>query len=102
MEKNCEAKCFKKENGISWKFVENDAKIVILNLKDGSFYSLEDETSIFIWQNLMNGDSFNELRRETEERYPNKDREEIESDLSSFVATAIKNKIIYPYFLPTT
>jgi len=90
-----EQNSFKKEDGISWKFVDNEEKIVILNLKDGSFFSLEDLTSIHIWQNIVEGHSLSQIQRALSQRFPNVDNDKIRGDVKCFVNDLVENKVVY-------
>jgi hypothetical protein len=87
---------YQKELHISWKKPEGGAKLVILNLNDGDFFSLEDPVSIEIWEKLMAGQTpaavFDHLTRS----YSGEEPAALGRDMDGFVGELLANRLICP------
>ena len=87
---------YQKELHVSWKKPEGGSKVVILKLKEGDFYSLEDPVSISIWEELMAGKSLSAVLETLTSTYADTDPAELARDLDAFVDDLVSNKIISP------
>ena len=85
---------YQKEVYVSWKRPEGGKKLVILNLKDGDFYSLEDPVSMGIWEQLMAGQTANAILSGLGRSYPEADPAALARDLDTFISELIENKLI--------
>ena len=88
--------CYQKEAHISWKKPEGGSKLVILNLKEGDFFSLEDPVSIEIWEQLMAGKATADVLGELTRQYSGEDPAALARDLDGFVAELVENKLVCP------
>jgi Coenzyme PQQ synthesis protein D (PqqD) len=88
--------CYQKEAHISWKKPEGGRKLVILNLQDGDFYSLEDPTGIEIWEQLMAGKATAAILEDLARRHSGEDPGTLAQDLDGFIADLVHNKLICP------
>jgi hypothetical protein len=87
---------YQKELHISWKKPEGGTKLVILNLNDGDFYSLEDPVSIQIWEKLMAGLTLRAVLDHLGRRYPEQDPATLGRDLGGFVGQLLADRLICP------
>jgi hypothetical protein len=87
---------YQKETHISWKKPEGGKKLVILNLHDGDFYSLEDPVSIEIWELLMAGKATSGILDELSRRYSGENLGALSRDMDGFIADLVFNKLICP------
>jgi hypothetical protein len=85
---------YQKEVYVSWKKPEGGKKLVILNLKDGDFYSLEDPVSMGIWEQLMAGQTSIEILSGLARSYSEQDPAVLGRDLDAFIGELIENKLI--------
>ena len=85
---------YQKEAHISWKIPEGRAKLVILNLNTGNFFSLEDEVSIEIWHGLMAGKTLETVIGGLTAQYDSEDPSVVARDAEAFVGKLVENKII--------
>jgi len=97
MELKTEGACdlsYQKEAHISWKKPEGGQKLVILNLRDGDFFSLEDRVSIEIWEQLMDGKPAAAILDKLRCDYPGVTSEALAKDMDGFIADLVENKLI--------
>lgn len=87
---------YQKEVHISWKKPEGGKKLVVLNLHDGDFYSLEDPVGIEIWESLMAGKAVTAILKDLARRYSGEDLGTLSRDMDEFVADLVQNKLICP------
>lgn len=87
---------YQKEAHISWKKPEGGKKLVILNLHNGDFYSLEDPVSIEIWELLMAGKATTAILEDLAGCYSGEDLGTLSRDMDGFIADLIENKLICP------
>lgn len=87
---------FQKELHVSWKKPEGGSKLLILKLKDGDFYSLEDPVSITIWEQLMVGKTPSAVIESLIRTYADQDPAKLGRELDAFVEDLIENKLISP------
>lgn len=85
---------FQKEEMISWKHVDDNKKAIILNIGDGSFFSLDDQTSMFIWEMIVDGENIEAMRNNLANRYQNVEQEKLNNDLDCFLDLLVERKII--------
>ena len=85
---------YQKELYISWKKPEGSTKLVILNLNDGDFFSLEDEVSIAIWEGLMAGRAPASVLDDLEATYSDVDPAVIGRDMDAFIGELLANGLI--------
>jgi hypothetical protein len=87
---------YQKELHISWKKPEAGTKLVILNLQDGDFFSLEDPVSITLWESLMNGQTPTTLLETLQRAHPEVDEATLRQDIETFLGELVANKLICP------
>jgi hypothetical protein len=87
---------YQKELHVSWKKPEEGSKVVILKLKEGDFYSLEDPVSISIWEQLMAGKSLSTVLGTLTCTHADEDPAKLERDLDAFVDDLVENRLICP------
>jgi len=87
---------YQKELQVSWKKPEGGSKIVILKLKDGDFYSLENAVSIAIWEQLMAGKRLSSVLEYLTVAFSAEDPAKLAGDLDAFVGDLIENRLICP------
>ena len=87
---------FQKEIHISWKKPEGGHKLVILNLNDGDFYSLEDPVSIGIWEGLMAGRNPVTILEELTRAYAHIEPAQLAKDMDNFLGELLANRLISP------
>jgi hypothetical protein len=87
---------YQKELHVSWKKPEGGSKVVILKLKEGDFYSLEDPVSISIWEQLMAGKTPVAVLDGLTRAFADEDPAKLNQDLDAFVGDLIENKLISP------
>jgi len=87
---------YQKEVHISWKKPEGGRKLVILNLHDGDFYSLEDPVSIEIWEQLMTGKRAASILDDLARHYSGEDQVTLARDMDGFIADLVHSKLICP------
>ncbi len=85
---------YQKEIHISWKKPENGSKIVILNLTEGDFYSLENPVSIDIWEQLMGGQTPGAILDGLARSYPTEDPAVLAQHLDEFLQELVGNRLI--------
>ena len=85
---------YQKEVYVSWKKPEGGKKLVILNLKDGDFYSLEDQVSMGIWEQLMAGQTSIGILSGLARSYSEQDPDVLGRDLDDFISDLLENKLI--------
>ena len=85
---------YQKELYISWKKPEGSTKLVILNLNDGEFFSLEDAVSIGIWEGLMAGRTPASVLEDLEATYSGVDPGVIGRDMDAFIGELLANRLI--------
>lgn len=85
---------FQKEDMISWKPVDDTKKAIILNIGDGSFFSLEDPTSLLIWKMIIDGENVGTMRLNLANHYQHVEQEKLRSDLDCFLNSLVEQKII--------
>ncbi len=85
---------YQKEVYVSWKKPEGGKKLVILNLKDGDFYSLEDPVSMGIWERLMVGESSSVILGGLTRTYSKQEPAVLAQDLDAFIKELVENKLI--------
>ena len=83
---------YQKEVHISWRKPEGDKKLVMLNLNEGDFFSLEDPISIKIWEDLMAGKTVGAIVEELSRQYAEEDPAVVARTTDEFVADLIQNK----------
>lgn len=88
---------YQKELHISWKKPEGGHKLVVLNLNDGEFYSLEDPVSIEIWEKLMTGQTPAGILEDLTTRYAEQDRATLAQDVDGFIGELLTHKLICPW-----
>jgi hypothetical protein len=87
---------YQKEAHISWKRPEGGKKLVILNLHDGDFYSLENPVSIEIWEQLMAGKATATILDELTRHYSGEEPGALARDMDGFITDLVENKLICP------
>ena len=87
---------YQKELHVSWKKPEGGSKILILKLKEGDFYSLENPVSIRIWEELMAGKAPAALLEDLTRSFAGESPAKLATDLDVFVKDLIENKLISP------
>ena len=87
---------YQKELHVSWKKPEGGSKVVILKLKEGDFYSLEDPVSVNIWEQLMAGKSPVAVMEAIARTFADEEPAKLSHDLDAFVSDLIENKLISP------
>jgi hypothetical protein len=87
---------YQKELHISWRKPEGDKKLVILNLNEGDLFSLEDPSSIKIWEDLMAGKTVGGIIEELSRQYAEEDPAVVARTTDEFVADLTQNKLICP------
>lgn len=87
---------YQKELHISWKKPAEGSKLVILNLNEGDFFSLEDPVSIEIWEKLVAGQTPTTVLDELMRTYSEEDPTALGRDLDGFVDELLANRLICP------
>jgi hypothetical protein len=85
---------YQKELHISWKKPEGSSKLVILNLNDGDFFSLEDPVSIGIWEGLMAGRTPANVLVDLQQTYPAADPTTVGRDMDAFIGELCASRLI--------
>jgi hypothetical protein len=87
---------YQKELHISWKKPEGGSKLVILNLNQGDFYSLEDPVSIEIWEKLMAGKTLSIVLGDLISTYKDTEPAALSRDLDRFIGELLTNRLVCP------
>ncbi len=74
--------------------MEDNKKVIILNLGDGDFFSLEDQVSIIIWELLVEGKSVGEILEKLAQTFSGVEEKRLEADLDAFLERLLEKKII--------
>lgn len=90
------SRTYQKEFHISWKKPDEGGKLIILNLTDGDFYSLEDPVSIKIWELLMAGLDSSAITEELTKSHSGQSPEAIAEDTRVFIQQLLENRLICP------
>jgi len=85
---------YQKALHISWKKPEGGGKLVILNLNDGDFFSLEDPVSMSVWEQLLSDQTPAAISSDLAAQYPDQDPAVLREDVDRFVGELLEGGLV--------